>query len=151
MKHGAEQFCLGKIALPWRGEPFIRGTRNEHQGVKYVVFEREAREYLFSHSFPQRTHSCQLHNLLFSPLSYPSLARKVLEYYGNTQLALRARTQVGKASLVERLQLQGSRTEPEISSRGVFDWTIFNHIRWIRTRCEHTNASSSTSQRSSCL
>ena len=35
LKHGAEQYCLGKIALPWRGEPFIRGSRNEHQGVKW--------------------------------------------------------------------------------------------------------------------
>ena len=28
----------------------------------YVIFEREARECLFSHSFTQRTHSCHLHN-----------------------------------------------------------------------------------------
>ena len=34
----------------------------------------------------------------FSPLSYPLLARKVLECYGNTQLALRARTQVREIS-----------------------------------------------------
>ena len=32
----------------------------------YVVFEREAREYLFSHSLPQRTHSCHLRNPLTS-------------------------------------------------------------------------------------
>ena len=28
----------------------------------YVMFEREAREYLFSHSLTQMTHSCHLHN-----------------------------------------------------------------------------------------
>ena len=28
----------------------------------YVVFEREAREYLFSYSLTQRTHSCHVHN-----------------------------------------------------------------------------------------
>ena len=30
--------------------------------VPYVVFEREAREYLFSYLFTQRTHSCHVHN-----------------------------------------------------------------------------------------
>ena len=35
LKHGAEQFCLGKIALPWKHEPFIRGERDEHEGVPW--------------------------------------------------------------------------------------------------------------------
>ena len=45
-------------------------------------------------SLPQRTHSSHLHNPLFSPVSYPSLARKVLECYTeilNSRFALEHR------------------------------------------------------------
>ena len=73
-------------------------------GEAYVVFEREAREYLFSHSLTQRTHSCHLHNqpisLSLVTLLYPSLATiPSFECYGNTELALRARIQVQSSHL----------------------------------------------------
>ena len=40
---------------------------------EHVIFEREAREYHFSHPLTEMTHSCHQHNTLF-PLPYPSLA-----------------------------------------------------------------------------
>ena len=49
----------------WFAFPAIPASnpRRDKSGRRwYVVFEREAREYLFSHSLTQRTHSCHLHN-----------------------------------------------------------------------------------------
>ena len=43
----------------------IHDSERREPRETYVVFEREAREYHFSHSLPQRTHSCRLYNPLF--------------------------------------------------------------------------------------
>ena len=41
---------------------FLWSSDQDQDDGEYVVFERAAREYLFSHSRTQRTHSCHLHN-----------------------------------------------------------------------------------------
>eukprot|EP00940_MAST-03C_sp_MAST-3C-sp2_P002233 g2233.t1 len=32
LKPGANEFCAGKVALPWAHDPWIRGSRDEHKG-----------------------------------------------------------------------------------------------------------------------
>ena len=54
--------CWTWIAILSIGMIVARVTSRTFREPWYMVFEREAREYLFSHSLTQRTHSCYLHN-----------------------------------------------------------------------------------------
>ena len=78
--------------------------------VAYVVFEHEAREYLFfllTYSEDSLVSRTQPISLTRVTLLCPSLATTPLEYYGNTYLALRARTQVRSYSVgTELLRVQ---------------------------------------------
>ena len=65
MGGGLSDFLIGRVARPTLLALALLGMAAGSlifAFATYVVFEREAREYLFSYSLTERTHSCHLHN-----------------------------------------------------------------------------------------